>query len=125
MDKPTFLPHLAAACAELLGDEDPKQISSSVKRQLAARADVTEMTVKRFLEGKTTPRSHQLDQMVDAVAVTAECDDWLIPWRNAVKRAETAKVEWESYLKGESPLRFGPEDESGEPDDLPRQPQRR
>jgi len=112
MEEPRLLPHLAAACSALLGEEDPKKISPAKRAEVAAKAGVGDVTVKRFLESKHTPRSRELDNMVAAVAITAK-RNWLVPWEDAIQRARDAKVDWARYLSGEEPVALPPEDEPG------------
>lgn len=99
MDEPRFLPHLAAACCLILGDEDAKKIPPHVRAEVASRAKVSEMTVNRFLKGANVPRGRALDQMVAAVALVGK-EDWTLPWREATERAEAATVEWGRFLSG-------------------------
>lgn len=123
MDEPRFLPHLAAACTALLGDDDPKKIPVRLRVQVACKADVSQATVDRFLQGKRVPRSEDLDQMVTAIAAVAEVD-WTAPWRDATERAEDAKVKWAAYLTGELPI-VPPPPDSGEPGgEKPQRPRR-
>ena len=113
MDEPRFLPHLAAACCLLLGDEDAKKIPPHVRADVAAKAKVGEVTVKRFLNGENVPRGRDLDRMVTAVAAVGK-RDWHLPWRQATERAESAKVEWERFLTGDLPIAPDPQEDSGE-----------
>jgi hypothetical protein len=100
MEEPRFLPHLAAACCLILGDEDAEKIPPHVRAEVAVHAKVSEMTVKRFLKGANVPRGRDLDQMVAAVAVVGK-KDWTLPWRDATHRAERATVEWSRFLSGD------------------------
>lgn len=103
MVEPRFLPHLAAACRELLGDDDVKHISPATRSAVAMKAGVGQPTVDRFLAAKNFPRSSDLDRMVASVAAVAEAD-WWEPWRLATERAKDAKVEWAKFLSGELPI---------------------
>lgn len=114
MDEPRFLPHLAAACRAMLGDDDPKKIPAHIRTQVAAMAKVGQPTVDRFLAGDRVPRGRDLDQMVTAVAAVAD-SDWYIPWREATERAEQSKVEWARFLTGDLPIAPDPGQDSGEP----------
>ena len=112
MDEPRYLPHLAAACRSLLGDDDIKKIPAHVRTQVACRAKVGQVTVDRFLRGERVPRGEQLDEMVAAVAAVTN-SDWYVPWREATERAEAAKVDWKRFLSGELPIAADPEQEPG------------
>ena len=116
MDEPRFLPFLASACRELLGDDDYKQIPAAPLRKVAYLAGVHPKTVERFLTEETVPRAHELDEMVDAVAAATE-KDWTAPWDLASRRAREsteAKLRWEKFLTSGEPFDFAPKD-SGEP----------
>lgn len=113
MVEPRFLPHLAAACRDLLGDTDATPISPATRATVASKAGVGEETVKRFIRGERVPRSADLDRMVAAIAVVAKVD-WWIPWDHATKRAQKAKVDWARFLSGELPI-AAPEPDRGEP----------
>lgn len=114
MDEPRLLPHLAAACRHLLGDDDVKNIPPAMRAKVASFANVGQPTVERFLRGERIPRSRELDEMVSAVAAAAERADWRDPWKMAIERAADARVDWGRFLSGELPIAPGP-DESGEP----------
>lgn len=103
MVEPRFLPHLAAACRELLGGEDVSEISPATRSAVATKAGVGQPTVDRFLAAKNFPRSSDLDRMVASVAAVAEAE-WWEPWRLATERAQRAKVEWARFLSGELPI---------------------
>ena len=116
MDEPRLLPHLAAACRVLLGDEDIKNIPPALRARIACAANVGQPTVDRFLKGERVPRNRELDDIVAAVAKTAELGDWLDPWRLAIERAEGANVKWKRFLSGDLPIAPEPPDDgSGEP----------
>lgn len=118
MDEPRFLPHLAAVCCAILGDEDARKIPPHVRVEVAAKAKVSEMTVKRFLSGSNVPRGEDLDQMVAAVAAVSQ-SDWHLPWKEATERAEQAKVDWKLFLSGDLPIAPDP---AGPPGEKPRDP---
>jgi hypothetical protein len=98
MDEPLLLPHLTAACRNLLGGEEMSEIPPPVRSHVAQRAGVGQWTVDRFLKDENVPK--ELDRVVTAVAAVAD-KDWTIPWQEAVDRATDAKVEWEQYLTGQ------------------------
>lgn len=81
-----LLPHLAVACCEVLGEEEPREIPASTRVDVAQKARVSQNTVDRFLRAETVPRGEDLDRMVTAVAAVAEVN-WLVPWQRAVARA--------------------------------------
>lgn len=97
-----LLPHLADACCELLGNDDPREIRPAVRVSVAAKAEVSQNTVDRFLRGETVPRSQDLDRMVTAVADVAETK-WLQPWLDAIDRAAKAAASQAGELDPDSP----------------------
>lgn len=99
-----------------------KKIPPPVRSAVATQAKVGQVTVDRFLAGQRVPRGRELDQMVTAVALVGEAE-WTDPWKDAVARAEAAKVEWSRYLSGELPI--APDQPSGEQAGERRRPPRR
>lgn len=96
-----LLPHLAAACNELLGGDDERLPPPSKRAEVAGKADTGQPTVDRFLKAERVPRSEDLDRMVSAVAIVAGTS-WLAPWQRAVARAiELGEVEQPSQAQSD------------------------